>query len=197
MGYLTLSLLPFLALNVSVALLSMQGQKALGFYQKYLNSCYEDKRRSYMFRTTWARVINDRIFIFAELFLLVVAKNICVFMSFQMSFFFSWMWEAFASLTVWFQVFPHALTFKCYAQLIEALFVGWSLSFFHFFFFKHFISNNWKNGHFNVPKVWNDSSICVVKTISLRVKRQTKIIFNVTIHSSPINFCHSVSTFYL
>ncbi len=31
----TMSLLPFLALNVSVALLSMQGQKALGFHPKY------------------------------------------------------------------------------------------------------------------------------------------------------------------
>ncbi len=150
-------------MNVSVALLSMQGQKALGFYQKYLNSCYEDKRRSYMFRTTWARVINDRIFIFAELFLLVVAKNICVFMSFQMSFFFSWMWEAFASLTVWFQVFPHALTFKMLCSVNRSTLCGLIAIFFSFFFFKHFISNNWKNGHFNVPKVWNDSSICVVK----------------------------------
>ncbi len=34
---LTMSLLPFWALNVSVVLLSMQGQKALWFHQKYLN----------------------------------------------------------------------------------------------------------------------------------------------------------------
>ncbi len=34
---LTMSLLPFWALNVSVVLLSMQGQKALRFNQKYLN----------------------------------------------------------------------------------------------------------------------------------------------------------------
>ncbi len=33
---LTMSLLPFWALNVSVALLSMQGQKALGFHQNIL-----------------------------------------------------------------------------------------------------------------------------------------------------------------
>ncbi len=41
---LTMSLLPFWALNVSVALLSMQGQKALGFHQKYLNLCSENER---------------------------------------------------------------------------------------------------------------------------------------------------------
>ncbi len=50
-----MSLLPFWALNVSVALLSMQGQKALGFHQKYLNLCYEDEQRSYGFG------INDKI----------------------------------------------------------------------------------------------------------------------------------------
>ncbi len=38
--------------NISVALLSMEGQKALGFHQKYLNLCYEDIRRSYGFGTT-------------------------------------------------------------------------------------------------------------------------------------------------
>ncbi len=30
-----------------VALLSMEGQKALGVHQKYRNLCFEDKRRSY------------------------------------------------------------------------------------------------------------------------------------------------------
>ncbi len=59
-----MSLLPFLALNVSVALLSMQGQKALRFHQKYLNLCSEDEQRSYGFGMTWGWVINDRIFIF-------------------------------------------------------------------------------------------------------------------------------------
>ncbi len=58
---LTMSLLPFWALNVSVAFLSMEGQKALGFH---LNLCSEDERRSYGFGTSWAWVINDRIFIF-------------------------------------------------------------------------------------------------------------------------------------
>ncbi len=47
-----MSLLPFWALNASVALLSMEGQKALGFHQKYLNLCSEDERRSYGFRMT-------------------------------------------------------------------------------------------------------------------------------------------------
>ncbi len=39
-------------LNLSAALLSMQGQKALGFHKKYLNLCYEDEQRSYGFGTT-------------------------------------------------------------------------------------------------------------------------------------------------
>ncbi len=47
-----MSLLPFWALNVVVALLSMQRLKALGFLQKYLNLCSEDERRSYGFGTT-------------------------------------------------------------------------------------------------------------------------------------------------
>ncbi len=58
-----MSLLPFWALNVSVALLSMEGQKALGFHLKYLNLCTEDERRSYKFGKIWGWVINDRIFI--------------------------------------------------------------------------------------------------------------------------------------
>ncbi len=33
--------------NISVALLSMEDQKALGFHQKYLNLCSEDEQRSY------------------------------------------------------------------------------------------------------------------------------------------------------
>ncbi len=64
MDYLMMSLLHFWALNVSVALLSMQSQKALGFHQKYLNLYSEDERRSYGFGTTWGWVINDRIIIF-------------------------------------------------------------------------------------------------------------------------------------
>ncbi len=45
---LTMSLLPFWALNVSVAL-SMEDQKALVFHPKYLNLCSKDERRSYGF----------------------------------------------------------------------------------------------------------------------------------------------------
>ncbi len=50
--------------NISVALLPMQGQRALGFHQKYLNLCSKDEQRSYGFGTTWGWVINDRICIF-------------------------------------------------------------------------------------------------------------------------------------
>ncbi len=49
--------------NISVVLRPMDGQKTVRFHQKYLNLCSEDERRSYGFRTTWGRVINDRIFI--------------------------------------------------------------------------------------------------------------------------------------
>ncbi len=59
-----MSLLPFWALNVVVPLLSMQGQKALGLHQKYLNLCSEDEQSSYRCETTWGWVINDMIFIF-------------------------------------------------------------------------------------------------------------------------------------
>ncbi len=60
----TISLLPFWALNMSVALLSMEGQKALEFQEKYLNLCSEDEQRSCGFETTWGWVINDIIYIF-------------------------------------------------------------------------------------------------------------------------------------
>ncbi len=53
-----------LHVNVSVALLSTEGQKALGFHKKYLNLCSVDEQRSYGFGMTWGWVINDRIFIF-------------------------------------------------------------------------------------------------------------------------------------
>ncbi len=52
--------------NILVTLLSMQGQRALRFHQKYLNLCSEDEWRSYGFGTTWGWVINDRIFIFGR-----------------------------------------------------------------------------------------------------------------------------------
>ncbi len=41
-----MSLLPFWALNVSVVLLSMEGQNAVGFHQKYLNLCSKEEIRS-------------------------------------------------------------------------------------------------------------------------------------------------------
>ncbi len=47
-----MSLLHFWALNVSVAMLSMQGQKALGFHEKHLDLGFEDKQRSYGFGKT-------------------------------------------------------------------------------------------------------------------------------------------------
>ncbi len=61
---LTMSLPPFWALNMVVALLSMQGQKALRFHKKYLHLCSENEQRTYGFGTTWGWVINDRIYIF-------------------------------------------------------------------------------------------------------------------------------------
>ncbi len=39
LDYLSMSLQPFWASNVVVTLLSMEGQKTLGFHQKYLNLC--------------------------------------------------------------------------------------------------------------------------------------------------------------
>ncbi len=51
-----MSLLPFWALNMVVVLLSMQGQKALGFHQKYLNLCSDDEWRCYRFGTTWGQL---------------------------------------------------------------------------------------------------------------------------------------------
>ncbi len=38
--------------NITVALLSMEDQRALRMHQKYLNLCSEDERRSYGFGTT-------------------------------------------------------------------------------------------------------------------------------------------------
>ncbi len=58
-----MSFLRFWALNMVVALLSMQGQKALGFHPKYINLCYKDERISYGFGTTRGWVINNIILI--------------------------------------------------------------------------------------------------------------------------------------
>ncbi len=84
-----MSLLPFWALNVSVALLSMQGQRALGFHQKYLNLCFEDEWSSNMFGMTWGWVIYDIIFIFGwtipneikmiNIFSIQVLPSVCLF----------------------------------------------------------------------------------------------------------------------
>ncbi len=54
----TMPLLPFWALNVVVTLLSMQGQKALVFHQKYINLCSEDEERSYGLGMTWELLSN-------------------------------------------------------------------------------------------------------------------------------------------
>ncbi len=49
---LMMSLLHFCALIVVQPFLSMEGQRALRFHQKYLNLCSEDERSSYGFGTT-------------------------------------------------------------------------------------------------------------------------------------------------
>ncbi len=61
---LPMSLLHFYSLIVLISLLSMKGQRALRFHQKYLNLCSEDERRSYGFGTEWGWIIHDRIYIF-------------------------------------------------------------------------------------------------------------------------------------
>ncbi len=60
---LLMSLLCFCVLIVVVSFLSMDGQRALRFHQKYLNLCSEDERWSYRFGKSWGWVINDRIVI--------------------------------------------------------------------------------------------------------------------------------------
>ncbi len=47
-----MSLLRFWTLSLVVPLCSMQGPKALGINQKYLNLCSEDEQSSYGFGTT-------------------------------------------------------------------------------------------------------------------------------------------------
>ncbi len=51
-GFFNDVLTTFLDLIVLGSLLSMEGQRALGIHQKYLNLCSEDERRSYGFGTT-------------------------------------------------------------------------------------------------------------------------------------------------
>ncbi len=55
----------FLGLERRRTLLSMGGQKALGFHKTYLNLCSKYEQRSYGFGNTRGWVINDRRFIFA------------------------------------------------------------------------------------------------------------------------------------
>ncbi len=55
---LTMFLLCFWGLNVSVALRSLQGQKALEFHQKYLKLCSEDEQMTYESGTAWRRVVK-------------------------------------------------------------------------------------------------------------------------------------------
>ncbi len=52
MDYFNNVLIPFWVLNGVVPLLSMEGQKALGFHQKYLNLRSEDERGSERLGTT-------------------------------------------------------------------------------------------------------------------------------------------------
>ncbi len=66
MDYFNDVLIPFWVLNVVVALLSMQGQKALGFHQKYLHLFSEDEWGFYGFGKTWRGNIYDRIFLGGE-----------------------------------------------------------------------------------------------------------------------------------
>ncbi len=54
--------------NTWVALLSVQGQKALGFHQKYLNLCPKDEQSSYWFGIKWGCVILWQNLIFLSLF---------------------------------------------------------------------------------------------------------------------------------
>ncbi len=60
----------------------MQGQKALGFLQKYLNLCSEDEWKSCGFGTAGEWVINDRIFIFGWTIPLRMQSSYLAIMSF-------------------------------------------------------------------------------------------------------------------
>ncbi len=67
----------FWALNMVVALLSMEDQKALRFHQKYLKLCFKDEQSSYRFGTTWGWIINDIIFIFGWANPLILILKLC------------------------------------------------------------------------------------------------------------------------
>ncbi len=63
--------------NISVVLLSMQGQKALEFHQKCHSLCSEDENRSYMFGTTWGWVTWFSFL--GELYLLMNVLDHCMY----------------------------------------------------------------------------------------------------------------------
>ncbi len=51
MGYFN-DVLTFCALIMVITLLTVEGQRALVFHEKYFNLCSEDERMSYRFGTT-------------------------------------------------------------------------------------------------------------------------------------------------
>ncbi len=50
--------------NISVMLLSMQGQKALGFHQKYLNLCLKMNKGLTGLELHEGELLNNRFFVF-------------------------------------------------------------------------------------------------------------------------------------
>ncbi len=63
--------------HIAVALLSVEGQRALVFHQKYLNLWSKDERRPHEFVLTWGEYLNDRIFIFGWTNPVRYISNIC------------------------------------------------------------------------------------------------------------------------
>ncbi len=63
--------------HIAVALLSVEGQRALVFHQKYLNLWSKDERRPHEFVLTWGEYLNDRIFIFGWTIPVRYISNIC------------------------------------------------------------------------------------------------------------------------
>ncbi len=66
MDYFNNVLTTFLGLKCGSCVAVYAGSERVGFYEKYLNLCSEDERRSYGFGTTWGWVINDKIIIFGR-----------------------------------------------------------------------------------------------------------------------------------
>ncbi len=61
MDYYNNVLTIFLALTMVIQLLSIQGQKTLGFHQKYLNFCYNDEQRPCVYMMV-SNQLQDSIF---------------------------------------------------------------------------------------------------------------------------------------